>query len=149
MGAILFLVLAINSNASRTVHRAPVIQAVKQTVQLIKKVYRDVMTAQLLTRVTDSSRCEEHIINSLQLCEKHVQTVKTEDSMKSIGESQCMMSGSTKTSDQCLPIGRWPDRKPKLPDLMTYSGASDDTINITRARGLIAAAAHEVERNPN
>jgi hypothetical protein len=37
MGAISFPALAINSDASSTVHRAPVIQVVKQTVQLPRK----------------------------------------------------------------------------------------------------------------
>jgi hypothetical protein len=37
MGIILFLVLVINNDTSRTVRRAPVIQAVKQTVQLARK----------------------------------------------------------------------------------------------------------------
>jgi hypothetical protein len=37
MGIILFLVLVINSDTLRTVRRAPVIQAVKQTVQLPRK----------------------------------------------------------------------------------------------------------------
>jgi hypothetical protein len=65
------------------------------------------MTAvQLLTRVANSSRCEEHIINPLQYRKEHIQTVNTEDSMKPIGESQRMKLGSTKAPDQCLPIGR-------------------------------------------
>jgi hypothetical protein len=64
------------------------------------------MTTQLLTRVMDSSRCEEHIINPLQHRKELVQVVKTEDSMKPLSGSQRMKSGSTKTSDQCLPIGR-------------------------------------------
>jgi hypothetical protein len=71
-----------------------------------KKVDRDVTTARLLTRAVDSSRCVEHIINLLQHREKHVKAVKTEGSMKSISGSQHIKSGSTKTSDQCLPIGR-------------------------------------------
>jgi hypothetical protein len=37
MGAISFPVLAINSDTSRTMRHAPVIHAVKQTVQLPKK----------------------------------------------------------------------------------------------------------------
>jgi hypothetical protein len=45
------------------------------------------MTAQLLTRVVDSSMCVEHIINTLQHREKHVKAVKTEDSIKSISGS--------------------------------------------------------------
>jgi hypothetical protein len=59
-----------------------------------------------LTHVVDSSRCEEHIINPLQHREKHVQAVKTEDSMKPISGSQRMKSRLTKASDQCFPIGR-------------------------------------------
>jgi hypothetical protein len=99
-------VLAINSDASRTVCRASVIQAVKQTVQLLEKVHSDVTIMQLLTRVADSSRCFEHIINPLQHRKRHVKAVKTEDSMKLIIRSQHIKSGSTKVSDQCLPIGR-------------------------------------------
>jgi hypothetical protein len=60
----------------------------------------------LLTCVADSSRCEEHIINPLQHRKEHIQAVKIEDSMKPIGGSQRMKSGSTKASDQCLPIDR-------------------------------------------
>jgi hypothetical protein len=89
MGAVLFPTLAINSDASRTVHRAPVMQAVKQTVQL-PRVHRDVMAAQLLTRAADPSRCVEHIINPLQHREKQVKAVKTEDSIKPIIGSQRM-----------------------------------------------------------
>jgi hypothetical protein len=63
------------------------------------------MTTQLLTRVMDSSRCEEHIINPLQHREELVQVVKIEDSMQPLSGSQRMKSGSTKASDQCLPIG--------------------------------------------
>jgi hypothetical protein len=69
--------------------------------------------------------------------------------MKPIGESQHMKSGLTKASDQCLPIGRWLDQEPKLPSLMTWSWASDDTTYVIRARGSIVAVTHEVERNPN
>jgi hypothetical protein len=61
---------------------------------------------QLLTRIADSSRCEERIINPLQHRKKHIRAVKIEDSMKSIGGSQRMKSGSTKAYDQCLPIDR-------------------------------------------
>jgi hypothetical protein len=106
MGTILFPALAIDSDALRTVHRALVIQVVKQTIQLPKKVHRDVITAQLLTRIADSSRCVEHIIKQLQHQKKHVKAVKTEDSIKPIGGSQHMKSGSTKTFDQCWSIGR-------------------------------------------
>jgi hypothetical protein len=91
---------------SRTVHHALVIQTIKQTVQLPEKVHGDVMTTQLLTRVADSSRCVEHIINPLQHRERHVKAVKTEDSMKPISGSQRMKSGSTDAFDQCLPIGQ-------------------------------------------
>jgi hypothetical protein len=61
-------------------------------------------TVQLLTYVTDSSRCVERIINPLQHRKKHVNAVKTEDSIKSVSGSQHIKLGSTKTSDQCLPI---------------------------------------------
>jgi hypothetical protein len=72
----------------------------------LKKVHRDVTVVQLLTRVADSSRCVEHIINPLQRRVKHVKTVKTEHSMKLISGSQRMKSSSIKTSDQYLLIGR-------------------------------------------
>jgi hypothetical protein len=71
-----------------------------------EKVHRDVTFVLLLTCVADSSRCEEHIINPLQHRKEHIQAVKIEDSMKPIGGSQRMKSGSTKASDQCLPIDR-------------------------------------------
>jgi hypothetical protein len=106
MNIVLFPELAINSDALRTMRHAPITQPVKQTVQLLEKVNRDMTTAQLLTRVTDSSRCVEYIINPLQHWERHVKTVKTEDSMKSINGSKHMKLGSSKASDQCLPIGR-------------------------------------------
>jgi hypothetical protein len=61
---------------------------------------------QLLTRVADLSRCEEHIINRLQHWKEHIRAVKIEDSMNPIGGSQHMKSGSTKASNQCLPIDR-------------------------------------------
>jgi hypothetical protein len=106
MDTVLFPVLAINSDTSRTVHRALVIQTVKQTVHLTEKIHRDVTTAQLLTHVADSSRCAEHIFNPQQHRKRHVKAVKTEGSMKLISGSQHMKSGSTKTSDQCLSIDR-------------------------------------------
>jgi hypothetical protein len=62
--------------------------------------------AQLLTRITDSSRCVEHIINPLQHQEKHFNAVKIEDSMKPTSGFQHMKSGSIKAFDQCLPIVR-------------------------------------------
>jgi hypothetical protein len=104
-----------------------------------KMVHRDVTAAQLLTHVANSSRCEVHIINPLQHQKEHIQTVKTEDSMKSIGGSQRMKSDSTKASDQ----------ESKLSDLMTCSEAYDDTTYVTRVRGPIATVIHEVEHNPN
>jgi hypothetical protein len=64
------------------------------------------MAAQVLTRVANSSRCEEHIIDPLQHQKEHIQAVKTEDSMKPNDGSQRMKSGSTKVSDQCMLIGR-------------------------------------------
>jgi hypothetical protein len=79
---------------------------VRRTPYYPEKVHRDVTAVQLLTRVADSSRCEEHIINPLQHRKEHIQAVKTEDSMKLIGGSHHMKSGSTKAFDQCLPIGR-------------------------------------------
>jgi hypothetical protein len=106
MDTISFPALVINSDALRTLCRAPVIQAVNQTVQLPEKVHRDMTTAHLLTRVAYSSRCVEHIVNPLQHQERHVKAVKTEDSMKLISGSQHMKSGSTKASDRCLPIGQ-------------------------------------------
>jgi hypothetical protein len=62
--------------------------------------------AQLLTRVTNSSTCEKHIIDPLLHQKAHIQAVKIKDSMKPIGGSQCMKLGSTKVSNQCLSIGR-------------------------------------------
>jgi hypothetical protein len=50
--------------ALRIVHRAPVIQTVKQTVALFRKRYtEDVTVMQQLTHVMDSSMCIKHIIN--------------------------------------------------------------------------------------
>jgi hypothetical protein len=52
--------------ASRIMHRAPVIQTVKQTDQLFRKRYIEgVMVMQQLTHVADSSMCIEHIINTV------------------------------------------------------------------------------------
>jgi hypothetical protein len=59
-----------------------------------------------------------------------------------------MKSGSTKASDQCLPIDRWPNREPKLTGLTTCLGASADATYVTRAKGPIATTTHEVGRNP-
>jgi hypothetical protein len=64
-----------------------------------EKVHRDVIAMQLSTRVVDSSRCIEHIINPLQHRVKLIKEVKTEDRMKLISGSQCMKSSSTKASD--------------------------------------------------
>jgi hypothetical protein len=114
-----------------------------------EKVHRDVTAAQLLTHVADSLRYVQHIINPLQRRVKHLKTIQIKDSMKLINEFQHMKSGSTKASDQCLPIGRKSDREPKLPGLTICSWASDDTTNVTRVRGPIATAAHEVGHNPN
>jgi hypothetical protein len=72
----------------------------------LEKVDRNVTAMQLSTRTVDSSRCIEHIINPLQHWVKHVKAIKTKDSMKLIKRSQCMKLGSTKASDQCLPIGQ-------------------------------------------
>jgi hypothetical protein len=102
-----------------------------------EKVHRDVTAAQLLTHVADSLRCVQHIINPLQCRVKHLKTIQIKDSMKPINEFQHMKSGSTKASDQCLP------------GLTICLWASDDTTNVTRARGPIATAAHEVRHNPN
>jgi hypothetical protein len=50
--------------ASRIMHRAPVIQTVKQTDQLFRKRYIEgVMVMQQLTHVAYSLMCIEHIIN--------------------------------------------------------------------------------------
>jgi hypothetical protein len=50
--------------ALRTMHRASVIQTVKQTIQLFRKRYtEDVTVVQQSTRVADSSMCIKHIIN--------------------------------------------------------------------------------------
>jgi hypothetical protein len=52
---------------SRIVHRASVIQTVKQTIPFFRKRYtEDVTTVQQSTHVTDSSMCIEHIINLVQ-----------------------------------------------------------------------------------
>jgi PHP family Zn ribbon phosphoesterase len=49
---------------SRTVHRASVIQTVKQIVQLFRKRYtEDVMVVQQSTCVADSLMCIKYIIN--------------------------------------------------------------------------------------
>jgi hypothetical protein len=48
----------------RIVHRALVIQNVKQTVQLFRERYtEDVMTVQQMTHIVDLSMCMEHIIH--------------------------------------------------------------------------------------
>jgi hypothetical protein len=105
MGTISFPMLAINSDASRTVHHASVIQAVKQTVQLPKKVHKDVTIAQLLTCVVNSSRCVEHIINPLQHREKYVKAVKTDGSMKPINGSQQSQVQLRRLNSICQSVG--------------------------------------------
>jgi hypothetical protein len=48
----------------RIVQCAPVVQAVKQTIQLFRKRYTEDMTAmQQMTHVADLSMCIKHIIN--------------------------------------------------------------------------------------
>jgi hypothetical protein len=56
---------AFNDVASRTVRHVSIIQTIKQIIQLLKKLHRDVTAVQLSTRVVNSSRCKEHIINPL------------------------------------------------------------------------------------
>jgi hypothetical protein len=90
---------------------------------------------QLSTRVVDSSRCIERIINPPQHWVKIKRRVKIEDNKKSISGSQGVRSGSTNASDECVPIGRQSDREPKLFGLTTCSGASDDTTNIRPGQG--------------
>jgi hypothetical protein len=102
MGVILFLVLAINSDASSTVRRLS--RWSSKLCNYSEKVHKDVTAMQLLTCVAGSSKCEEHIINPQQHQKEHIRAVKIEDSMKPIAGSQRMKSGSTKASDQCLPI---------------------------------------------
>jgi hypothetical protein len=102
MGVISFPVLAFNSDALRIVRRLS--RQSSKTVQLLKKVHRDVTVVQLLTCVVDSSGCEEHIINPLHHRKEHIRAIKTEDSMKQISGSQRMKSGLTEASDQCLSI---------------------------------------------
>jgi hypothetical protein len=64
MGVLLTPLHPLECVASRTVHHVPVIQAVKQIVQLFRKRYTEDVTAlQHSTRVVDSSMCIEHIIN--------------------------------------------------------------------------------------
>jgi hypothetical protein len=77
----------------------PVIQAVKQIVQLPKKSTQRRDGSAVFTHVADLTRCVEHIINALQHRERYVKAVKTEDSIKPIRGSQHMKSGSTKASD--------------------------------------------------
>jgi hypothetical protein len=64
MGVLSTPVHPLNCIASRTMHRVPVIQTVKQTVQLFRKRYtEDITVVQQSTRVADSSMCIKHIIN--------------------------------------------------------------------------------------
>jgi hypothetical protein len=64
MGILLTPVNPLKSIALRTVHHVPVIQTVKQMVQLFRKRYtEDVTVVQQSTHVVDSSMCIEHIIN--------------------------------------------------------------------------------------
>jgi hypothetical protein len=74
--------------------------------------------------------CIKHIINPPQHQEQLIRSLKIEDSMKPIRESQCIKSSLTEVFDQYMPIDRQPDQELKLPGLTTYSGASDNTINI-------------------
>jgi hypothetical protein len=106
MCTVSFPVLAINSNTLRTVRSESLSVRSSKLSNCPEKVHRDMMTSQLLTRVTYLSRCVEYIINPLQHQKRHVKAVKIEDSMKPISGSQHMKSGSTKAPDQFLPIGR-------------------------------------------
>jgi hypothetical protein len=64
MGVLLTPAHPLKCVASRTVYHASVIQTVKQTVQLFRKMYtEDVTVVQQLAHVMDSSICIEHIIN--------------------------------------------------------------------------------------
>jgi hypothetical protein len=104
MSAASFPMLTINSDALRIVRRLS--RRSSKLSNYPEKVHRDITVVSLLTRVADSSRCEEHIINSLEHRKERIQAVKIEDTMKPIGGSHGMKSGSTKASDQCLPIDR-------------------------------------------
>jgi hypothetical protein len=106
MGVVSFSALAINSDASRTVRRAPVIQAVKQTVQLSREsTHRHGSRATFNTcyRLVKVYRTYHQ---PLQHRVKRVKAVETKDNIKPISGSQCMKTGSIKASDQCLSIGR-------------------------------------------
>jgi hypothetical protein len=72
---------------------------------------------QLSTHVVDSSRCKEHIINSLQHRVNLIEVVKNQDSMEPNSRSHHLKAEPTEASDQCLSVGREPVREPKLSGL--------------------------------
>jgi hypothetical protein len=82
MGIVLVPTRPLKCVVSRTMHRAPVIQTVKQTIQLFRERYRDVTTVQLSTRVADSSICIEHIINPVRHRVKLIRRLKIEGNVK-------------------------------------------------------------------
>jgi hypothetical protein len=87
------------------------------------------------TCITNTSICIEHIINSVQHQIKITRRLKIEGSMKLIRTTQGMKSDFNEGIRSVMSIDRYPDRKLKLLDLMTYLEASNDIINIHPDQG--------------
>jgi hypothetical protein len=75
----------------KTMHHAPVIQTVKQTIQLFREsTLRCDGRAAIDTCIADSSMRIKHIINPMQHWIKITRRLKIEGSMKPIRRTQCM-----------------------------------------------------------
>jgi ABC-type antimicrobial peptide transport system permease subunit len=92
MGVILIPTHPLECVVSRTAHRVPVIQTVKQIVQLFRERYID-GCAVIDACVMDSSMYIEHIINPMQHRIKVTRTLKIESSVKLMRRTQCMKIG--------------------------------------------------------
>jgi hypothetical protein len=76
-GAILDPVHPLKCIVSRTVHRAPIIQMIKQTIQLLEKgTHRCDDRAAIDTCIADSSMCIEYIINPVRHWVKLIKRLK-------------------------------------------------------------------------
>jgi hypothetical protein len=124
---------AINSNASRTVHRAPVIQTVKQIVQLLSEKYTETWRSCNFWHV-----CRRLI----KVCRTHHQHIATsgrgyqKTQVRRLTWSRSKNPSTWMQDQQKRPISACPtDRELKLPDLMICLGASDDITNIHPVQG--------------
>jgi hypothetical protein len=74
--------------------------------------------------------CIEHIINPVRHRVRLIKRLKIEGSVKPNSRTRCMKSGvngGVRSVNVDQPVAR---SKTEVPRLTTYSGVSDDTINI-------------------